>query len=804
MPDRQFLTSVVVCWGLVFCRGLVFLASTGAVADEAEFEKDVLPILQSHCIRCHGAERQEGSVRLDTLSVNLIEDRAATENWHEVLNVLQASEMPPEGELPLSSEQLQTVTDWVSSSIRQALDARRKTDGRVVMRRLNRIEYQHTMRDLLGLDMDYARDLPPDALSADGFRNDGRSLQMSSLQFEYYLATARRALDRVIVQSEQPRTFDFTFAESNVDEWLGDAQRSNRLGRRQEFLAKMVNDYPDDGEFLVRVRLTADLKPATGYPLLEVSAGYRPDTELLMQEFDPVEITSPESQMFEFRGRLENFPLPVRGQGKYPGLVVRVRNVYDDKSPLPPAQKDEKGRTVYPDEAHLPTLTIESVEFHGNAYDQWPPALHRRILFDSPGVDREDVTSVAEVLQRFMARAFRRNVDDTEVARFVDFYQSIRPEFPSFEETIREALAMVLVQPDFLFLLEPAGDEKRPISEPELASRLSYFLWSTMPDDRLMELANAGTLRESLVGEVDRMLADPRSQRFAEQFTDQWLSLNVVDNVAVNRDRYPGFDDRLKRDMCEETHAVFAELLREDLSAIQLLAADFTMLNEPLAKHYGIDGVFGRSFRRVPLPPELHRGGILSHASILLSNSTGADSHPVRRAVWIRDRLLNDPPAPPPPNVPTLKETNPEFHQLSVREQLEIHRTRESCNNCHRDIDGWGIALENFDAVGKWRADIQRRVGDGSEMHPIDATVELPGGRKVVGADGLRAYLAGDRKQDFARSLVSRVFTYALGRSLELSDQQAVDDVLDQFARDDYRLRGLVHKVVVSEPFQMK
>ena len=249
---------------------------------------------------------------------------------------------------------------------------------------------------------------------------------------------------------------------------------------------------------------------------------------------------------------------------------------------------------------------------------------------------------------------------------------------------------------------------------------------------------------------------------------------------------------------------MFAELLRENLSATQLLAADFTMLNEPMAKHYGIEGVFGRSFRRVPLSPELHRGGLLSHASILLSNSTGADSHPVRRAVWIRDRLLNDPPAPPPPNVPSLEEANPEFHRLSVREQLEIHRTVESCSQCHRSLDPWGIALENFDAVGKWRTDIPQSAGDGANVQSVNATVVLPDGREVAGADGLREYLAGDRKQQFARSLVSRLLTYALGRSLELTDQSAVDNVLEQFAEDDYRLKGLIHKLVSSEPFQTK
>ena len=771
---------------------------------DIDFNRDVLPILQSHCIRCHGPEVQEANVRLDNLPINLNDNRAATESWHEVLNVLQTNEMPPPDEKQLSSEQLSTATNWLSLAIQSALAERRKTDGRIVLRRLNRVEYQNTMEDLLGLEMDYARDLPPDGMSAEGFRNNGRSLQISSLQLEYYLATARRALDRAIVQHEQPPAIDHTFTDISIDNWLGEAQRSKRLGRRQEFLVKMVDKYPEEGEFSVRVQLTADLKSNTGYPLLEVSVGYQIDTEILMREFDTVEVTSPELQTFDFRGRIENFPLPVRGQGKFPGLVVRVRNLYDDKSPLPPPQKDESGKITYAAEDHLPTLTIQSVEFHGHHYDQWPPASHRRILFDAPNVDRESIPYVTQVLQRFMTRAYRRTVSDDQVDKFVTFYQEIRPEFPSFEEAIRETLAMILIQPEFLFLLEPAGEEKRLIDEFELASRLSYFLWSTLPDERLMELATNANLRTNLNAEVDRMLDDPRSQRLVKQFTEQWLKLNLVENVAVNKTHYPGFDDRLKSDMCTETQSMFAELLKHNSSVTELLSSDFTMLNETLAKHYGIDGVLGKSFRRVAIPADSHRGSLLSHASILLSNSTGADSHPVRRAVWIRDRLLNDPPAPPPPNVPSLEQANPEFHQLPVRKQLEIHRTVESCNQCHRSLDPWGIALENFDALGRWRTELPKTAGENAQTQPIDATVELPDGKQIAGADGLRTYLLQERKEQFARSLVMRLLTYALGRSLELTDQAAVDQVLEQFSKDDLRLKGLIHKVVASEPFQTK
>jgi hypothetical protein len=392
------------------------------------------------------------------------------------------------------------------------------------------------------------------------------------------------------------------------------------------------------------------------------------------------------------------------------------------------------------------------------------------------------------------------------VKLMVDFYQSIRDDFPSFEEAIRETLAMVLIRPEFLYLLEPAGDKKRTVGDWELASRLSYLLWSTMPDQRLAELAEKRKLRDpkTLGKEVERMLKDPRSQRFVDQFTDQWLHLNVLDSVAIDKEYYPGFDENLKREMRSETQRYFGELLRTNQSALKLLDSDFAMMNEPLAKHYGIEGVFGLEFRRVALKPEQHRGGLLGQASILLSNSTGADSHAVRRAVWIRDRLLNDPPAPPPADVPSLDEADPEFHKLSIREQLEIHRKKEACASCHRNIDPWGIALENFDAVGLWREEVRRKVGNKFQTLPVNAEDSLPNGKELSGVDQLKQHLSNEHKLDFAKSLVSRLLTYSLGRRLELSDQRGVDDITNKWKSQGFRLRDLVQNVVASEPFQVK
>ncbi len=771
-----------------------------------DFEKEVLPILQSHCVRCHGPQKQESRIRLDTLSTDLINNRAAAENWNEVLNVLNGGEMPPEDEKQLSNEQRSTLTDWVSNAIDVAIEAQRKTSGRVVLRRLTRNDYQNTMTDLLGLEMDYTRDLPPDAVSADGFTNNGSSLRMSAIHLEYYLATARRALERVIVEGEAPQVFQHEFKDGNVGGWLGNSERHNRLGRQQEFLAKIPKDYPEEGDFLLRVTLTADIKNDAGFPLLEAAVGYRPDTQILFGEFNLVEVTKSEEQTFEFRGRMEDFPLPVRGQGKYPGLVIRLRNRYDDGSPLPKGKGDKARGKIYPEEAHLSSLTIKSLEFQSPYFEQWPPARHRQLLFDSPLREEDEVKYVTEVLQKFMRRAYRRPVEDAEVKLMVDFYQSIRDDFPTFEAATRETLAMVLIRPEFLYLLEPAGDKKRTIGDWELASRLSYLLWSTMPDQRLTELAEKHKLRDpkTLAKEVDRMLQDPRSRRFVDQFTEQWLHLNVLDSVAIDKKYYPGFDENLKQEMRSETQRFFGELLRANQSALKLLDSDFAMMNEPLAKHYGIEGIFGLEFRRVALKPEQHRGGLLGQASILLSNSTGADSHAVRRAVWIRDRLLNDPPAPPPADVPTLDEADPEFHKLSIREQLEIHRKNEACASCHRNIDPWGIALENFDAVGLWREEVRRKVGKNFKTQPVNAQDSLPNGKELSGVDQLKQHLSNEHKLDFAKSLVSRLLTYSLGRRLELSDHQAVDEITNKWQSQGFRLRDLVQNVVASEPFQVK
>lgn len=803
---RRLHRAVAVIVWLVCCTANARAADPAAVPD---FERDVRPILRSHCLRCHGPKQQQAKVRFDTLSTNLATDRDAAQTWREALNMLNLGEMPPEDELPLEPGQRKVLTGWIEDAIERAIAEQRSTGGRVVLRRLNRSEYQHTMTELLGLEMDYVRDLPPEPTSPDGFLNNGRSLRMSSIQLEYYLQAARQALQRVIVEGPPPTVYHHHFGASNQHKWLGALESSKYLGRSQKFLGKMVDDYVEEGEFLIRVKASADLREDRGAPQLEVAVGFRPDTFVMFKVVEVVEVDSLEPNVYEFRGRLENYPLPVRGQGKFPGLVVRVRNVYDDGSPLPKPENKEKKRskvTVFPPEPHLPQLIVHSVDFTAPVYDRWPPRLHRRILFESKLRAEDEREYVRQVLQRFMTRAWRRPVKAAEVARMLAFYESIRPDYESLEKAIRETLAMVLIRPEFLYLMEPAGDEKRPLNQWELASRLSYFLWSTMPDERLLQRAAAGQLDDPdvLVEEIDRLLEDDRSMRFVTQFTDQWLKLDMADRVAISQEYYPDFNESLKTHMRAETHQFFRQLLRQDLSAANLLDSSFTMLNEPLARHYGIGGVRGLGFQRVEMKPDQNRGGLLAQASILMGNSTGEDSHAIRRAVWIRDRLLDDPPAPPPPNVPSLDEADPEFARLPVREQLKIHRNTEACASCHRGIDAWGIALENFDAVGLWRDQIRRRRGKQVELHPVVATDELPGGKRLEGFSDLKAHLLNKHRHDFARALCARLTSYALGRSLELSDEVEIDELTNEFVNQGMRLRPLLHRIVMSEMFQTK
>lgn len=766
------------------------------------YKRDVHPVLARHCFACHGSEKQEADLRLDNLDTDLL-NSASAETWHDVLNKLNLGEMPPKDAMQPNEKERQIIVGWITAELERTAEARRSTGGRVVLRRLNRYEYNNTMRDLLGIDLDFAKDLPPEPSSKEGFQNNGAALGMSPLQIESYLQAARIALGKAIVTGPKPKVFEH-HAETSEATRRKKEITSNRLAPGTRFLVRL-NEYPTEGEILVRVMAGAIVPEGAGLPRMRVTIGVRSDTlapEKTLGEADVIASVD-DPQVLEFRGRIEEFPLPGHNP-KFPGVLVTVWNDYEGTNTAPKKNKKDKKSVEDPTQ---PVIIVKSLDFVGPVLEGWPPPSHTNILFASDSEANESVY-VREVLSRFVERAFRRPASADEVEYFASFFNKLSPQGASFEEAIRETLAMVLISPDFLYLVEPKDNDAKsqPLNDFELASRLSYFLWSSMPDDELLSVAKSGKLREpkTLDRQVRRILADPKSWNFVEHFANQWLNLSGLERIAVNPEYYPDFDDRLKSDMRMETQYFLAELLYKDLSALNLIDSDFTMLNRPLAQHYGIPGPKGREFEKVALEPAHHRGGLLAQGSILLINSTGEDSHPIKRGVWLLDRLLGSPPPPPPPDVPELNQEEPDLAALSLKRQLEVHRTKPACANCHRGIDPWGIPFESFDAVGKWRTQVERVVNKRRSKAEVETTATLPSGQEVSGLDDLKAYLLKNERDRFARSVTEKMLAYSLGRSIEFDDKQSLDRLTNQFKDSDYRLGSLISAIVQSKTFQTK
>jgi hypothetical protein len=419
-----------------------------------------------------------------------------------------------------------------------------------------------------------------------------------------------------------------------------------------------------------------------------------------------------------------------------------------------------------------------------------------RILAERPESDDQKIAAARRNIAQFAGRAFRRPPTEEEIDRLFELMRFAWEQDSSEEEIFKTAVVAVLASPQFLFRVEdgPAPDDAdgiRQLDGYELASRLSYFLWSSMPDEELFELAEAGKLTEPemLASQTRRMLADPKSRALVKNFAGQWLQLRDVMRVSPNPDQFPGFDDELRLAMRRETELFFETVIRNDLSVLEFLTADFTYVNERLAEHYAMEGVRGEKFRRVSLGDR--RRGVLTHASILTLTSNPTRTSPVKRGKWILDNILGEPPPPPPPDVPELEEGAETFG--SLRERMEQHRSNESCAVCHRKMDTLGLGMENFDAVGAWRD----RDGD----YAIDASGNLPGGRSFDNAAELMQILAEDKKSEFARCLTRKMLTYALGRGLNPLDRCAVDDIVRELEEDEHRFSTLVTSIVTSPPF---
>lgn len=507
----------------------------------------------------------------------------------------------------------------------------------------------------------------------------------------------------------------------------------------------------------------------------------------------PLRVEDTEYRTYEFRVRMESMPLP------------NIDPPSDRNASVLSAWNSAR---IIKGESDPPRLAIEWIEVETPYIEIWPPVSHTAILFPNDK-NLPEPDYAREVVRRFATRAYRRPLAPPELDRLLQYWTAAREGADSIEASLRETLSVVLASPQFLSLTPGKtgpGAGKR-LDDHELASRLAYFLWSSPPDATLMELADKSQLHEPavLARETRRMLADPKAWRFFEQFAEQWLELDRLQRVTVSRSKYPEFNDDLAASMRLETMHFLAELARSDESIFQILDSDFTCVNETLAAHYGIAGVIGPQFRRVPLEASQHRGGVLTHAAILTGLSDGNDGHPIKRGMWVLKNLLDDLPPPPPPNVPELKASEVKAKGLSITQALAMHRSSNACNGCHKKIDPWGIAFEEYDAVGNWQRD-----GLGAEIRrrrtgqKVESAAELPGGTKIAGLKDLQTELIRSRGDDFRRTVLRKVLSYSLGRALTLQDLETADALAPVLKERGDRMGALIELVVASEAFQSK
>lgn len=516
-------------------------------------------------------------------------------------------------------------------------------------------------------------------------------------------------------------------------------------------------------------------------PSIRALVGTRTDDGMDYLTFgDAHEVHAKEGQpaTYEFFGRLENLPIPAPESGDLEVLsgflLLGIWNDHLVKS------KNETG----------PPLLVKAIEFEAPYHPTWPPQSLRQIFVDG---DRSDLVAYTRtVLRTFLERAFRRDVEAAEVERYLGFWQAIRGDYGSYEEGVGEVLIAILCSPQFLYLVE-FEEHQEELSEMALANRLAFFLWNSPPDAELRAAAERGELRSELLEHTDRMLDDEKAWRFVRAFAYEWLRLDRHAEMTINVDKHADYTRFVKRDMAEETYHFVHRVLHEDLSITALIDSDFAMLNQNLAEFYGIDGVMGPHFRPVPVTADQRRGGLLSQGAFLVGHSDGMEPHPIKRAVWVKEKILGDPPPPPPPNVPDLDPDTPGFEKLTLKQQLEVHRDSASCRDCHAGIDPFGIAFEKLSAVGRYEP---KRKG-----LTVDATTVLPDGTAIDGVRQLQEYLLGERRDDFARALIEHLFAYALGRNVHFADESEIDALLWQVKLSGYRMRAVIRSIVTSPSF---
>ena len=778
---------------LVACVGLLFagVISVGA-ENSSELAKgglkpsaSVRGVVEQYCSDCHGKDVQKGNLDLETAMVGDI--AAHPQVWEKVVRRIRARQMPP----PEKKRPDERGYRAMLGELENALDAawaRKPNPGRMeTFRRLNRTEYQNAIRDLLALDIDAAALLPKDE-PGHGFDNVGVA-NLSPMLLDRYISAAQK-ISRLAVgaaSSVGGETFRIR-ADVTQEQHVEGLPPGTRGG------ALIAHTFPQDGEYEIQIRLARDRNE-------EIEGLYEAhELEVLLD-----------------RKPIKTFTVaPPRGHKNYDtvdgNLKVRVPvsagphkvgvTFAKKSSPLLETRRQPYSARFNMHRHPRQTPAIYQVSING-PYDAKGPgdtASRRKIFVAKPAKAEDEENCAKKIVASLARRAYRRPVTEADLEKPMEFYREARAS-ESFEGGIETALSAIMVSPHFLFRVEhdPAGvapETAYRISDIDLASCLSFFLWSSIPDDELLEVAERGELHKPKVLEkqVRRMLADARARNLVRNFGEQWLHLRNLESITPDLRLFPDFDDNLRQALLTETEMFFESVLREDRSIADLLKADYTFLNERLAKHYGIPNVYGSRFRRVALDPDSERGGLLRQGSVLTVTSYATRTSPVIRGKWVLENIIGTPPPPPLPDVPALSD-NTVAANLSVRERLAEHRANAACASCHNMMDPPGFSLENFDAVGRWRTL--------EEGKPVDASGGLPDGSKFTGVDGLEEGLR-NRPDVFAVTLTEKLMTFALGRGVEYYDGPAIRKIVREAKAADYRFSSIILGITKSAPFTMR
>jgi len=787
--------------------------TTSSGADRRRF-------LDTYCVSCHNQKLRTAGLELDRVAAAHPGADAGT--WERVIAKLRAGSMPPPGMPRPSADVYHAVASSLESEIDHAWELH-PNPGRIgAVHRLNRAEYRNAIRDLFALDFDVRPLLPGDDTADGSFDNFADVLSISTAHLERYMSVARqvtRLATGLPPTSPTIERFEIPLHVLQNDRQSEDLPLGSRGG------IAIHHQFPVDGEYLIKVRLQRqyqDYLKGMGWPqqldlrldgkLLKrftVGGGAkgRPAAASYAGDGEPGFAGDPEWEKYmQITGDAD---LEVRVPIKAGPRIVGVSFVRDLWEPEGLPQPLQRGRVIADDQVYMDYANVGSVQI-GGPYQiaglaKDTPS-RRAIFICQPKVAAEERACAARILTSVARRAYRRPVTKSDGQTLLQFFDTGRRDGGNFDSGIQFALERVLVDPDFLLRVhreattpDQAAKGVSHLSDMEVASRLSFFLWSSIPDERLLALAESGQLTKPpvLEKEAKRMLADPRAlDAFVDNFAAQWLNLRRVDEVVVDPVRYPNYDESLLLAFKKETELFIGSTFREDRSVVHLLNADYTFVNERLARHYGIAGIYGSRFRRVTLPNHGQRGGLLAQGSLLVTTSYPDRTSPVLRGKWLLNNIFGLPVPPPPPGVDTTLETKPGAKPVSMRERLAQHRSNSSCNSCHSVIDPLGFALENFDVIGGWRT-----IDESGK--PVDASGATVSGSKIDGLTGLRALLL-DQPEQFPRTVTEKLLSYALGRRLEYYDRPAVRSIVREAAAKDYRWSSLIIGIVKSPTFLME